>query len=160
MLLVFLPIALLGRALDWGNVVIFMASALAIVPLSDLLGDATEIIAAKLGQRLGGLVNATLGNAAELIITIFALRAGLIDLVKASIVGSILGNLLLVTGFSFLFGGLKNGLQTFERRSASINATLVILAFLALAIPSAFDKAIFGAVDGSNHELFFSAGIA
>jgi len=160
-LLVFLPIALLGRALGWGDAIIFAASGLAIVPLSGLLGDSTEIVASKLGQRLGGLVNATLGNAAELIITIFALQAGLIDLVKASIVGSILGNLLLVTGFSFLVGGLKNGLQTFDRRAASTNATLVILAFLALAIPSAFDPEILASkVDGAGHEAFFSVGIA
>jgi Ca2+:H+ antiporter len=160
-LLVFLPIALLARAGNMGDVLIFVASALAIIPLAGLIGHATEVVAAKLGQRVGGLINATLGNAAELIITIFALSRGLTDLVKASIVGSILGNLLLVLGLSLLIGGLKNGLQTFERRTAAMNATLVIFAFLALAIPSAFDQAILGAGDaGPGRELFFSEGIA
>jgi Ca2+:H+ antiporter len=161
LLLIFLPIALLGRALGWSDTIVFTASGLAIVPLSDLLGESTETLSMKLGQRLGGLINATLGNAAELIITIFALHAGLTELVKASIIGSILGNLLLVTGFSFLVGGLKNGLQTFDRRTASMNATLVILAFLALAIPSGFDNAILGSgADAQVRETFFSAGIA
>lgn len=161
LLLVFLPIALLARAGNMGDVLIFVASALAIIPLAGLIGHATEVVAAKLGQRVGGLINATLGNAAELIITIFALSRGLTDLVKASIVGSILGNLLLVLGLSLLIGGLKNGLQTFERRTAAMNATLVIFAFLALAIPSAFDQAILGAGDaGPGRELFFSEGIA
>src|SRR6185436_374291 len=114
-LLIFIPIALIGRIAKWGDAVIFVAAALAILPLSGLIGQATEVLAAKLGQRLGGLINATLGNAAELIITIFALRAGLTELVRASIVGSILGNLLLVMGASFLVGGLKNGTQRFER---------------------------------------------
>jgi Ca2+:H+ antiporter len=161
LLLIFFPIALIARISNLGDVLIFVASALAIIPLAGLIGHSTEVVAAKLGQRAGGLINATLGNAAELIITIFALSRGLTDLVKASIVGSILGNLLLVLGLSLLVGGLKNGLQTFERRTAGMNATLVIFAFLALAIPSAFDQAILGAGDaGPGRELFFSEGIA
>ena len=161
LLLIFLPVALIGRALHWSDVFVFVASGLAIMPLSELIGESTEIISVKLGQRIGGLINATLGNAAELIITIFALSAGLTELVKASIVGSILGNLLLVMGFSFIVGGLRHGLQTFERRTASMNATLVILAFLALAIPSAFDPALLGADRaGAGREQFFSEGIA
>ncbi len=161
LLLVFLPIALIGRALHWSDVFVFVASGLAIIPLSELIGESTEVISVKLGQRIGGLINATLGNAAELIITIFALSAGLTELVKASIVGSILGNLLLVTGFSFVVGGLRHGMQTFERRTASMTATLVILAFLALAIPSGFDIALLGAdKGGAGRELFFSEGIA
>lgn len=160
LLLIFLPIALLARALQWGEVIVFVSAALAIVPLSELIGEATEQIASKLGPNLGGIINATLGNAAELIITIFALRAGLTDLVKASIVGSVLGNLLLVTGMSFVVGGLKNGLQTFERRSASMNATMVILAFLVLAIPSGFDQALLTDTSSRASELLFSEGIA
>ena len=108
---------------------------------------------------MGGLLNATLGNAAELIITIFALREGLLELVRASIIGSILGNLLLVMGLSLLLGGLKNGLQKFDRRRAGMNATLLILAFMALAIPSLFD-ATFVENDASNSELLLSEGIA
>ena len=161
LLLLFLPIALIGRIVGWGEAIVFVASALAIIPLSGMIGEATEMLAAKLGQRIGGLLNATLGNAAELIITGFALRAGLTDLVKASIVGSVLGNLLLVTGFSFLVGGLKNGIQTFDRRNAGSNTTLMILAFLTLAIPSAFDSGLLNASsDPRGHELFFTIGIA
>jgi Ca2+:H+ antiporter len=162
LLLVFLPIALLGRIFHWSDTLVFITSSLAIIPLSGLIGEATEALAEKLGQQLGGLINATLGNAAELIITIFALSHGLTDLVKASIVGSILGNLLLVLGASLLVGGLKHGLQTFDRRAASMNATLVILAFLALAAPSAFDSAILGpgGAAAEGKELFFSEGIA
>ena len=87
---------------------------------------------------MGGLLNATLGNAAELIITLFAIRAGLLELVKASITGSILGNILLVMGFSILAGGLKNGVQRFDRTQAGANAVQLILAVLALMIPSLF----------------------
>lgn len=161
LLLIFIPIALLSRLGGWSDVITFIASGLAIIPLSELLGDATEVLAAQFGTTVGGLINATLGNAAELIITIFALRAGLLELVKASIIGSIMGNLLLVTGFSFVLGGLKHGLQTFDRRTASTNATLVILAFLAMAIPSAFDSIVLGKQQaGTGTELLFSIGIA
>src|SRR5262249_18399296 len=146
------------RIANGSPTLIFILSALAIIPLSDLIGEATEQLAVKLGPRLGGLLNATLGNAAELIITIFALREGQVELVKASIVGSILGNLLLVMGASILIGGLKHGLQTFERRAAGMNATLVILAFLALAVPSGFDSALLAS--SGTSELFFSEGIA
>ena len=86
-----------------------------VIARAGLLGEATEELAIHTGPKLGGLLNATLGNAAELIITIVALSAGKIELVKASITGSILGNLLLILGFSLLFGGLKNGLQRFDR---------------------------------------------
>jgi Ca2+:H+ antiporter len=105
------------------------------------------------------LLNATLGNAAELIITLFALNAGLLELVRASIIGSILGNLLLVMGLSLVLGGWKNGLQKFDRRGAGMNATLLILAFLALAIPSIFD-ASFVETEEFRSEQLFSEGIA
>jgi Ca2+:H+ antiporter len=159
LLLIFVPVALIAKAAGWGESAIFVAAALAIVPLSGLIGHATEMIAVKTGPRIGGLINATLGNAAELIITIFALRAGLTDLVKASIVGSILGNLLLVLGFSLFVGGIKNGIQRFERHTASLNSTMVVLAFLVLAIPSAFDAALRTTGDAASRELFFSEGI-
>ncbi len=111
-LFVFAPIAILGELLHWSPVLIFLTSALAVIPAAGLMGRSTEELAAHTGPRLGGLLNATLGNAAELIITIFAIRAGLLDLVKASITGSIIGNVLLVMGLSVLLGGLE------ERRAA------------------------------------------
>jgi Ca2+:H+ antiporter len=163
-LLIFFPVALVARLAGWNPVLTFITSALAIVPLAGLIGDATEVIAERMGQSIGGLVNSTLGNAAELIITFFALREGLVELVRASLIGSVIGNLLLVLGFSVLVGGLKNGIQNFSRRTASTNATLVILAFLILALPSGFDAAILGKLpnlaDSRGRELIFSVGIA
>jgi Ca2+:H+ antiporter len=141
-LLVFLPVAILGEFLHWSPTLVFAASSLAIVPLAGIMGEATEALAHRTGPRLGGLLNATLGNAAELIITIFAIREGLLELVLASITGSILGNVLLVLGFSVLFGGLKNGAQRFDRSHAGINSTMLILAVIALAVPSLFSHTI------------------
>ena len=158
-LLVFGVVAVALRLAGGSDVAIFVTSALAIVPLAGLIGSATEEIAARTGPQIGGLLNATLGNAAELIITVFALREGLVELVRASIIGSVLGNLLLVTGLAILLGGLKNGLQVFDRRRASMNATLLVLAFMALAIPSLFD-ATFVANRKFDSELLLSEGIA
>ncbi len=142
-MLIFVPLALVADfVLQLDPVLIFVFAALGIIPLADFIGEATEELAFHTGPRLGGLLNATLGNAAELIITIFALQQGLLDLVRASITGSIIGNLLLVMGLSLLLGGLKHGIQTFDRRNAAINATLLVLAIVALAIPSIFDAAI------------------
>jgi Ca2+:H+ antiporter len=141
-LLAFVPVVLIAELAQAADLIIFMTSALAVIPLAGLMGEATEALAEKTGPRIGGLLNATLGNAAELIITLFAIRAGLLDLVKASIIGSILGNLLLVLGFSILVGGLKNGLQKFNRGHAGLDATLTILAVIAISIPSIFNAAI------------------
>ncbi len=141
-LLFFVPLSIVGSLLGWDQRLIFFASALGIVPLAWILGQATEELAARTGPRVGGLLNATLGNAAELIITIFAIREGLLELVKASITGSILGNILLVLGMSVLLGGLRNKTQRFERSEAGTNATLMILAIIALIIPSIFGHAI------------------
>jgi len=142
LLLVFVPIAIMGELLHWSPLPVFAFSALAVVPLASLIGQATEELAAHTGPRLGGFLNATLGNAAELIITIFAIRAGLLELVKASITGSILGNVLLVLGFSILLGGLRNGIQRFDRSHAGLNSTMLILAVVGLGIPSLFSHAI------------------
>lgn len=137
-LLIFVPLAL---ALDWAEAPepwVFGAAALAIVPLSGVLGRATEELAAHAGPAVGGLLNATLGNAAELVIAVFALRAGLVDLVKASLTGSILGNLLLILGLSLLWGGLRHPRQRFNRRAAGMNAAMLILAVVGLVVPAAF----------------------
>lgn len=157
-MLIFVPITLVARfILNLDASTLFVLSALSIIPLAKFVGDGTEELAMYLGPKFGGLLNATLGNAAELIITIFAIRAGLLDLVKASITGSILGNLLLVMGLSLVLGGLKNGIQSFDRRTAGINATLLILAVGALLIPSFFDQAIVGDL---SRELPLSEGVA
>ena len=111
-LLIFVPIGLASRYFGGAPTLTFVAAALGVVPLAALIGEATENLAAHTGPRLGGFLNATLGNAAELIITFFAIRAGLLDLVKASITGSILGNLLLVMGLSILVGGIRHQQQS------------------------------------------------
>ena len=137
-LLAALPVTLAAQIFHWPPVVIFICAALGIIPLAAYIGEATEDLASYTNPRLGALLNATFGNAAELIITIAAVKAGLIELVKASIAGSIIGNLLLVLGFSMLTGGLRHGTQLFDKRSASRNAILLVLAVVALVIPSAW----------------------
>jgi Ca2+:H+ antiporter len=146
LLLLFLPVALLAHWIHLNEILVFAASALAIIPLAKLLGEATEVLAEKAGPRIGGLLNATFGNAAELIITISAIRAGQIQLVLASLTGSILGNLLLVLGFSMLLGGIKNGRQMFDRRHVDTDATMTILALIAMSVPSLFSLYISDAV--------------
>jgi Ca2+:H+ antiporter len=141
-LILVLPLTLVAEILHWSPVAIFILACISIIPMAAYIGEATESLAHFTGPRVGGLLNATLGNAAELIITITAIRAGLLELVKASITGSILGNLLLVLGFAFIVGGTKHGLQTFNRRNASRNATLLVLAVLAMLIPSLFSHSI------------------
>jgi Ca2+:H+ antiporter len=135
----FIPIAIILEFSHADPIYILLASAAAIIPLAAMIGEGTEALAEKVGERAGGLLNATLGNAAELIIAIVALRSGLIDLVLASITGSILGNLLLIMGLSLLVGGIRHGVQHFDRGNAGLDATLLILAVFALAIPSFFN---------------------
>src|SRR3954465_11562017 len=137
-LLLFVPAAIAAEFLHASPVVVFALSALAIVPLSGFLGRATEGIAAYTGPTLGGLLNATLGNLAELIIAILALRAGLQSLVKASITGSILGNLLLVLGAAQLAGGLRHKVQRFSVALAGFSIPLLAVAVIGLVIPAVF----------------------
>src|SRR5215207_6997306 len=142
-LLVFVPVAIALRfipALE-NPTILFLCSCLAIIPLAGWMGKATEHLAEHLWQGVGGLLNATFGNAAELIIALFALSRGLTGVVKASITGSIIGNILLVLGLSFLGGGLKFREQKFNRTAASMNATALTLAAIALIIPSVFHQA-------------------
>jgi Ca2+:H+ antiporter len=157
-LLLFVPASIIASFLGWDPVVVFFLSALGIVPLAGIMGQATEELSVRAGPRLGGLLNATMGNAAELIITVFALKEGLLDLVKASITGSILGNILLVLGASLLVGGLRNGIQRFDRGQAGLNATMSILAIIALGIPSLFSHTI----ELANHDAveYLSLGVA
>lgn len=118
------------------GVSLFFVAALAIIPLAKFLGEATEELAGHSGPAVGGLLNATFGNATELIIAVFALNAGLIEVVKASLTGSIIGNLLLVLGMSILVGGLRHKRQTFNRAGTMASASMMLLAAIALAIPA------------------------
>ena len=132
----FVPLAVGSRLLNAPPLATFLLAAIALVPLAGLIGRATEELAHHLGPRYGGLLNATFGNAAELIITTFAIREGLLTLVKASITGSIIGNTLLVLGGSLLAGGLRNGIQRYDARAASLNSAMMLLALAGLFLPA------------------------
>ncbi len=137
------------------TLVLFAVSALALIGLAWVLGQATESLGHHSGPRIGGILNATFGNAAELIITIFALSAGLTTVVKASIIGSIIGNILLVLGASLLIGGLKNGVQSFSSEIAGINASMLGIVAAALALPT-----IFAATSPGTPPTFLSVEVA
>jgi len=139
------------------STLVFLLAAVAIVPLAGYMGEATEHLASHSGPALGGLLNATFGNAAELIIGIVALRAGLIDLVKASVMGSILGNLLLILGLAILVGAMRTPLVSFNRTAVGMAASMLALAVLALAIPALFHATHPEA--GRLRELHLSEGV-
>ncbi len=140
--LVAIPLAVIAEIANFGPAWVFGLSAIGVIPLAGYIGQATEALAVYTGPKVGGLLNATLGNAAELIITLTAIKAGLLDLVKASITGSILGNLLLVLGFAMVVGGAKHGVQHFDRRHTSNHVVLLTLTIIALVIPSLFSQYI------------------
>ena len=157
-LAIMIPFALLASYFHWGELWVFLFSALGIIPMASYIGEATDALTEYTGPRIGGLLNATLGNVAELIITIFAIREGLLELVKASITGSIIGNILFVLGVSMLLGGIKNGVQNFDRKQAGNFSILLVLAVLGLAIPSLISGAI--GENGSTKVEIFSLGVA
>jgi Ca2+:H+ antiporter len=158
LLLVFVPVAFIAHWLGASPVAVFFTSAVAIIPLAGLMGRATEALAVKLGEGIGGLLNATFGNAAELIIALMALRAGLHDVVKASITGSIIGNILLVFGLSILVAGIRSERLTFNRTAATMGATLLTLGGIGLIVPAVFHHVAVG--QDPSHELELSTEIA
>jgi Ca2+:H+ antiporter len=135
-LLAFIPISIWAERMEWSALTIFGLSALAIVPLAIWLSTATEELAIVTGPTIGGLINAVFGNATELIIALVALKAGLIGIVKASITGSILANVLLVMGLSMVFGGIRFKEQTFNQMVARINGSTMSLAVTAIVLPA------------------------
>ncbi len=135
-LLVFFPISIAAEYLEWGTMTIFITSAIGIIPLAIWLSTATEEVAVVTGPSIGGLLNAVFGNATELIIGLVALKAGLIDIVKASITGSIIANLLLTMGLSMLFGGLRYKEQEFKPIVARVNGSSMTLAVIAILLPT------------------------
>jgi Ca2+:H+ antiporter len=153
LLLVFVPVAIVLEVMHADPIWIFAAAALAIIPLAGLMGKATEHLAEHLGAGLGGLLNASFGNAAELIIAFMALRAGLLDVVKASITGSIIGNILLVLGVSVLAGGLRYERQEFNRTAAGLGATLLALSAIGLVVPAIFHMIMRGHPNPHEQEL-------
>ncbi len=154
LLLIFVPIAIAleyvvhARA-EW----IFATSCLAIIPLAGLMGKATEHLAERVGEGVGGLLNATFGNAAELIIAIMALRAGLYDVVKASLTGSIIGNILLVFGLSALVGGVRRPVQRFNKTAANLGTTMLTLAAIGLVVPAIFHFIVEGGPVAAEQDL-------
>jgi Ca2+:H+ antiporter len=138
-LLIFIPVAVALEIAHADPVIVFLASALGVIPTASLMGTATEQLAARSGPGIGGLLNVTFGNAPELIIALFALGAGLHEVVKASIIGSILGNILLVMGAAMLVGGLNRERQYFDRTAASVQSIMLLLAIAALVMPALFE---------------------
>src|SRR5262249_16260865 len=141
-LLIFIPVSIglawFGGESETMSLLVFLTSAVAIIPLADLLAQSTERVAACMGSTIGGLLNASLGNAPEIIIGAFALKNGLPNVVKASITGSILMNLLIAPGLAMLIGGWKREKQEFNRDSTRMSAALLMLASVGLIIPSVF----------------------
>ena len=141
-LLVFIPISLLGEILHLPQTWMFVFAALAIVPLAGVMGQSTEVISYYAGNRVGGFLNATFGNATELIIAFFAMKAGLFDVVKASIAGSVIGNILLVLGLSMLAGGIKYKTQYFNQKVIDVTSSMLLFAVIGLTIPAIFTHTV------------------
>ncbi len=141
LLLLLVPVAVVARVQEWSPSLVFGLSALAIVPLASWLGKATEELAARTSAGIGALLNATFGNATELIIALFAVSAGLVDVVKASLAGSIIGNILFVLGLAMVVGGAGREKQLFNRTAASTAASAMTLAVIGLGVPAAFAAA-------------------
>ena len=158
LLLLAVPASIVLNRMNAAPLLVFGMACLGVLPLAGLMGDATEALADRTGPTLGGLLNATFGNAAELIIALVALNAGLIDLVKASVTGSILGNLLLILGLSFIAAGRQTPVVKFSRTNAGMSAAMLALAVTGLAFP-----AIFHATHGppnSTAELYLSEAVS
>jgi Ca2+:H+ antiporter len=148
----FIPLAIVLDVLGASAPVIFFAAAIAVVPTAALMGEATEQLAVRSGPGIGGLLNVTFGNAPELIIAFIALLEGLQEVVKASLVGSIIGNILLVLGASMLVGGLGRDRQTFNRTTAHAQSSMLLLALTALILPAIFELVHGGHLPGVNQE--------
>jgi Ca2+:H+ antiporter len=158
-LLVFIPIALAVEHLHATPPVVFFCAALAIIPIAALIVRSTGQLATYTGDAIGGLLNATFGNAPELIIALVALHAGQLEMVRASIIGAILANLLLALGIAFLLGGLKHHDQVYNRLAARTYATMMLLAAMSLAIPSAFSR-VLAPTETVRQEALLNVGVA
>jgi Ca2+:H+ antiporter len=153
LLVPFIPIAVVLDVAGAGAVMIFAASALGVIPTAALMGRATEELAARSGPGIGGLLNVTFGNAPELIIALFALNAGLQEVVKASIVGSIIGNVLLVLGAAMFVGGLGRDRQRFNATAASAQSSMLVLAIAAVVMPAVYELSVGTGLPGVNAEI-------
>lgn len=143
-LLIFTPIVYLLDFFHYNHIIVFVISIIALIPLAKLIGDSTEHLASHYGPTTGSLLNVTFGNAAEIIIALTAISAGLLDLVKASITGAILGNIMLIFGLSMLVGGFKYKEQVFNRENAGLQSSMIFLSIIGLVIPTLVAFTIFG----------------
>jgi Ca2+:H+ antiporter len=149
-LLVFAPIAVVLNLVGADHLILFAVAIIGLIPLAKLIGDSTEHLATHYGATLGSLLNVTFGNAAEIIISVVAINAGLIELVKASITGSILGNIMLIFGLSLIAGGVKHKEQIFNRENAGLQSSLIFLAIIGLAIPTILSTTVLKPIDLVN----------
>lgn len=153
-LLIFAPIAVGFEFAHADHIVLFIVAAIALIPLAKLIGDSTEHLATHYGATVGSLLNVTFGNAAEIIIAVVAISAGLLDLVKASITGSIIGNILLIFGLSIAAGGFKHKEQSFSRENIGIQSSMLLLAIIGLAVPTILAVTVLpGEENGSKVQL-------
>lgn len=150
LLLIFVPIAVILELAHAEHMILFIVAALGLIPLAKLIGDSTEHLAAYYGATLGSLLNVTFGNAAEIIIGVVSINAGLLDLVKASITGAILGNILLIFGLSIIAGGLKYKEQLFNRENTGVQSSMLFLAVIGLAVPTVLAATTLKTVDMNN----------
>lgn len=153
-LLIFIPISFIGEFLKISPSINFIFAALSIIPLAGLMGEATEEISFYTGPKVGGFLNSTFGNATELIISFFALKAGLFDVVKASIVGSVIGNILLVLGASMFAGGLKFKTQKFNKKIVEVSSSMLLFAVIGLSIPAVFTHTLDKSLISTRYEDF------
>ena len=158
-LFIFIPIALVLEYTHASDPLVFFAGALAIIPIAKLISTSTENLAHYTGDSVGGLLNASFGNLPELIIAIAALRAGLYEMVLASIVGAILANLLLALGISFFVGGLKHKTQEYNPKSIRVYNSMMFIAVLSMVVPSAFTR-LFGGGEMIEQEINLNIGLA
>lgn len=159
LMLVFVPISVAAKWLDLPPLLIFITSGLAIIPLAALIANSTEAIATVIGSAWGGLLNATFGNATEMIISIVALRAGLVDVVKASLTGAIIANLLLALGLAIFLGGLRYSEQSFQPAVARINSSSLTLALIVLSTPAAIQFTSKGLTISTINNFSYAAAI-
>jgi len=155
-LLIFIPFGIISELFNMSDTTIFLCNFIGIIPLAKLLSYATEELSLRTSETVGGLLNSTFGNAVELIIGVMALKNGLIDVVKASMVGSLLSNLLLVLGMCFFCGGIKYKFQTFNSTSSNTSASLLVMTIFMVVLPVAFNHEDAGKEDGHSRELEFS----
>ncbi len=152
LLLIFAPVSFFLDQINSNSILIFIVSIISLIPLAKLIGDSTEHLASHYGSTVGSLLNVTFGNAAEIIIGIIAINAGLIDLVKASIIGAILGNIMLIFGLSIIVGGISHKEQSFNRENAGLQSSMIFLSIIGLAIPTLLAITVFQS-DSVNGEI-------